>query len=93
MKHLILDNYKNILAIGDNYSTDKDDIDENRIVHILDNSRFDQNFTHITTTETVPTDFAVGIYKYENGFVKNVDQIEELKKQGYDNAVADILGV
>lgn len=90
MKHLILEPNKTVIAVGDTYSTAVDDIDSTRMVHVVDGLRFDQNFAH-TTTETVPSDFAVGIYKYDNGFVKNVDRMKEIEQKAIDDYTLELI--
>lgn len=77
MKHLILNNSNMVLQVGDIYSTGTDDLDITKTIHILDNIRYDDSFTHIETSVEVPFDFYDDsiFYKYENDVFVEYDQI------------------
>lgn len=71
MKHLII--YRTIInAIGDTYTTDVDDLDASRYVHVVDGARFDQNFEHVEVNG-VPEGIVDGD-KYVNGEFVKVEQ-------------------
>lgn len=90
MKHLIIDNEKRILAVSDNYSTQEDDLDKGRMVHVIDGQRFDQYFTHVTVS-SLPENFDAKVYKYVDGdLVLSSDLSTKVEQEGYDKAVYDI---
>lgn len=71
MKHLMIMNTL-IAKIGDTYTTDVDDLDASRYVHVIDGARFDQNFEHVEVN-SVPEGIVDGD-KYVNGEFVKVEQ-------------------